>query len=114
MSVTHYEASLRAEPNKTTAIQPCRFCGEAHKLQIDEGSIEVLWAISDDGTVLRGPTGQPIDAPHEDHVTCETCDAQAPLKVWNATPAWMKTRAANIAAADAEYDDDGVWIGARQ
>lgn len=114
MSVTHHEPGLLAQPAATTAVQPCRFCGEPDKLRIDEAALEVLWAIADDATVLRGSTGQPIDAPPEDVVLCEACDATAPLKVWNATPAWMKARAANIAAADAEYNDDGVWTGARQ
>jgi hypothetical protein len=35
----------------------------------------------------------------------------ASVRVWNSTPEFMVTMLANIAAADAEYDDDGVWQG---
>lgn len=96
------------------AAKPCRFCGEARQIDIDAGALDVLWAIDVDGAVIRDESGQPIDAPAEDVATCKSCDAVAPLKIWNASPEWMAARAASIAAADAEYDDDGVWIGARQ
>ncbi|QCQ97749.1 hypothetical protein [Brevundimonas sp. SGAir0440] len=96
------------------APKPCRFCGEARQIDIDPGALDVLWAIDADGAVIRDESGQPIDAPAEDIAICKSCDAVAPLKIWNASPEWMAARAASIVAADAEYDDDGVWIGVRQ
>ena len=94
-----------------TALAPCRFCGETTKLHLDEAALDVLWAIADDASVIRDADGRPVDAAVEDTVSCEGCDAFAPLKIWNATPEWLVARAANIKAADAEYDDDGVWRG---
>lgn len=96
------------------APKPCRFCGEARLIDIDPGALDVLWAIDADGAVIRDEIGRPIDAPAEDVASCKACDAVAPLKIWNASLIWLEARAASIAAADAEYDDDGVWIGARQ
>lgn len=102
-----------------TDLKPCRFCGETKKLWIDEGVVEILWALDAAGEVLRGPTGEPTDIRveserhlhHIDLVRCDVCEAEAPLRVWNSTPEWMGQAVANMKAADAEYDDDGVWQG---
>jgi hypothetical protein len=114
MSATHHETGLTLEPSRVAGAQPCRFCGEAHKLNIEVGGIEVLWAINADGAVVRDASGQPADAAYDDWVNCQVCDASAPLTIWNATPEWMRKRCESIAAADAEYDDDGRWMGRRQ
>lgn len=103
--------ALRSSSCSQTALKPCRFCGETTKLHRDEAALEVLWAIAEDATVIRDAAGKPADAVVEDTVSCEACDAFAPLNIWQATPEWLVARAANIAAADAEYDDDGVWQG---
>ncbi len=43
-------------------------------------------------------------------MSCEGCDAFAPLKIWNATSEWLAARAANIkAAGHAYFHDDGRW-----
>lgn len=101
-----------------TQLKPCRFCGETDKLQVDEGAWETLWAIDDDGKVIRDPEGRPTEdvAPYRDlhhiaQIWCPTCEAMASLRTWNSTPTFMATMLANIREADAEYDDDGVWQG---
>ena len=100
-------------------LAPCRFCGETEKLSIDEGAWETTWAIDGEGRVIRDDEGQPTsedderfrDHHHIDQVCCQTCETMASVRVWNSTPEFMVTMLANIAAADAEYDDDGVWQG---
>lgn len=102
-----------------TKLNPCRFCGETEKLTLDEGVWETLWAIDPNGNIMRDAKGQPTSSEDErfignhflDQVHCQVCDTMTSLRVWNATPEFMATMLANIAAADAEYDDDGAWQG---
>lgn len=103
-----------------THLLPCRFCGETEKLTVGEGVWETTWAIDERGEVIRDPSGQPTsdvepyrDGHHIDQVNCGSCEAMLPLRTWNSTPQFMARMLANIAAADAEYDDDGVWHGSR-
>lgn len=103
-------------------LKPCRWCGEADKLSVAAGVYTALWAIDPQGEVIRDEKGEPTrhDDPryvaihHLDDVQCDVCDASASRRVWNSTPEFMATMLANIAAADAEYDDDGVWQGRAQ
>ena len=101
-----------------TALKPCRFCGETLKLTFsDQAFAEQSWGIDNNGNVLRGDDGQPTpdgDPRNSyDGVWCDICGAGAPLHIWNGTPDFLSRMRANIAAADAEYDDDGVWLGPR-
>lgn len=103
-----------------TRLNPCRFCGETEKLCLLEGEWETTWAIDENGEVIRDPSGQPTsdvepyrDGHHIDHVNCDSCEVMVPLRVWNSTPEFMARMLANISAADAEYDDAGVWQGRR-
>ena len=102
----------------TSALKPCRFCGETEKLALDEGAWETQWAVDADGQVIRDPEGRPTedvdpyrDGHHIAQVFCQTCETLASLRMWNSTPEFVAAMLANIAAADAEYDDAGVWQG---
>ena len=104
-----------------TALKPCRFCGETEKLSVDPGVWETLWAIDETGQVIRDEKGQPTtfdeerfaDGHYVDQVNCQFCEAMMPLRIWNSTPEFMARMRTSIAIADAEYDDDGVWLGPR-
>ena len=66
--------------------------------------------------MIRDLNGKPTedvephqDGHHIDQVYCQTCETMTSLRVWNSTPHFMATMLANIRAADAEFDDDGIW-----
>lgn len=102
-----------------SALNPCRVCGEAERLTLEVGGEEMLWALDDDGAVVRDENGCPTDIRNErftdlhvgDLVRCQFCETQGPRRFWNATAEWIASARANIEAADAEYDDDGIWRG---
>lgn len=110
------------EDASSTALKPCRFCGETEKLAVDPGVWETVWAIDESGQVIRDENGCPTnhdderyaDGHYINQVNCLTCETLASVRVWNATPEFVALMMANIRAADAEYDDNGVWMGARQ
>lgn len=99
-----------------TALAPCRFCGETEKLTTCDGAFpEQSWGVDENAEVLREASGEPYpdgDSRNTfDGVWCDLCGAGAPIHVWNASPDFMARMRANIAAADAEFDDAGVWHG---
>ncbi|MFZ2770026.1 MAG: hypothetical protein WAZ50_02795 [Minisyncoccia bacterium] len=100
----------------TDALNPCRFCGERDKLTFSDGAFpEQHWGVDECGQVLRCDDGQPTPDgdPRNgfDGVWCDICGAGAPVHVWNGSPDFLTRMRANIFAADAEFDDDGVWLG---
>ncbi len=99
----------------TNIQRPCRFCGEDKRITFSErGSEENIWGIDPNGQVVRGPTGEPTsegDAHGDDLICCDVCGVWVPARIWNASPAFLALLRANVLAADAEYDDDGVWRG---
>ena len=97
-----------------TKFQPCRFCGETERLSFSEGAFdELFWGVDDEGIVRRDSTGQPTleqsGENGDDGVSCLVCGAFVPLRVWNASPDFIARMRANILAADAEWDKQGVW-----
>lgn len=95
-------------------LNPCRFCGETERLTFSERAFEELfWGVDDAGAVRRAKTGEPTCQSSgentDDGVSCDVCGAFVPLRIWNASPDFMSRMRANILAADAEYDDRGVW-----
>lgn len=97
-------------------MNPCRFCGETEKLTFSDGAFpEQHWGVDDNAEVMREQSGEPYpDCDSRstfDGVWCDICGAGAPIHVWNGSPDFMARMRANIAAADAEYDDAGIWLG---
>lgn len=97
-----------------TYLDPCRFCGETQRLTFSERAFEELfWGVDDAGSVRRDNRGRPTcetsGENNDDGVSCEVCGAFVPLRVWNGSPDFLARMRANIHAADAEYDAQGVW-----
>ena len=101
------------------ALNPCRFCGETERLTISEGGfMELRWGIDASGQIRRNERGEPYpdcaeENGCEDGVSCGVCEALVPLRVWNASADWLAVMRASVLSADAEFDDDGVWLGQR-
>lgn len=93
---------------------PCRFCGEAEKLVVDESGYNDQFSYDQHMQVVRGPTGEALLG-NDASVWCRVCDVMAPATVWNASPEdGARMRAATLAVWPEYSDEDGSWMGVAQ
>lgn len=109
-------AQLRAyrdPPVALTDLKPCRCCGETEHLSVDPAASEMQFLFDENGAVIRDVKGEPVDFT-DDTIHCRVCGVMAPAFFWNAEPDMAATARLATLAAREEYDDNAVWIGARQ